>query len=325
LNFTCSRRGFAATLAATLALPGAARAQTWPQRPLSLIVPYPPGGFTDVTARLVAQQLAAPLGQSVIVENKPGANGTVGVAALARALPDGHTLAMVIAGHAANTALYARLPYDPVHDIAAVSLVGISPLLAAVPASSPFTSLPELVAHARSHPGQLSFGSSGIGSAAHLTTELFKSVAQVDMTHIPYRGAAAALADLMGGQIQLLLDAPPALMQAHQGGKVRVIGAASERRLAPWPDIPTFIEQGLAPVVGSTWAGLVTRGGTPGAIVQRIADEVQRLTRRDEVRQRLQAMGMLVVGSTPREFEDFIAAETAKWQRVIQQAHIALD
>jgi tripartite-type tricarboxylate transporter receptor subunit TctC len=208
-----TRRRFNLGLAAALAAPAASFAQDGYTRPIRLIVPYPPGGFTDVTARLVGQKLAEQLGQPVLIDNKPGANGTIGVEALAKAAPDGHTFAVVIAAHAANTSLYARLPYDPARDLAAVSLIGLSPLVAAVNVDAPFRSLPELVAYARKHPGALGFGSSGIGSAAHLTTELLKSVAQIDMVHVPYRGAAAAQTDLMGGQIQLLLDAAQGLIR----------------------------------------------------------------------------------------------------------------
>lgn len=307
-----------------MTLPRAVHAQAWPQRPLTLIVPYPPGDFTDVTARLVAQHLAPLLGQPVVVDNRPGANGTLGVAALARAAPDGCTLAMVIAAHAANPFLYTRLPYDPVRDIAAVSLVGTAPLLAAVPAAAPFADIRELVTHARRHPGRVTFGSSGIGSAAHLTTELLASVAQVELTHVPYRGAAPALADLVAGRIDLLLDAPPALIQAQRMAKLRIIATASEQRLAQWPEVPTITEQGFDSVVGSTWAGIVTRGGTPRAVIDRVAQEVQRLAQRNDFKQRLEALGLLVVGSTPQAFEEFIAAEAAKWRRVIEQAHISL-
>jgi tripartite-type tricarboxylate transporter receptor subunit TctC len=287
-------------------------------------VPYPPGGFTDVTARLVGQKLAEQLGQPVLIDNKPGANGTIGVEALAKAAPDGHTFAVVIAAHAANTSLYARLPYDPARDLAAVSLIGVSPLVAAVNVDAPIRNLAELVAYARKHPGALGFGSSGIGSAAHLTTELLKSVAQIDMVHVPYRGAAAAQTDLMGGQIQLLLDAAQGLIPLGRSGRVRLIGAAADKRLPLLPEVPTFAEQGIA-VSGSTWAGLLAPAGTAPALLRRVADEVARIVKREDVRARLEAMGTLPVGSTPEAFDSFLAAETAKWKGVIQTARISLD
>lgn len=324
MKYPITRRQFSLGLAATLAAPAASLAQDWPTQPIRFIVPYPPGGFTDVTARLVGQKLAELLGQPVLIDNKPGANGTIGVDALAKSAPDGHTFAVVIAAHAANTSLYARLPYDPARDIAAVSLIGLSPLVAAVNAEAPFGSLAELIAHARSHPGQLSFGSSGIGSAAHLTTELLKSVARIDMVHVPYRGAAAAQADLMGGQIHLLLDAAQGLIPLGRSNRVRLIGTASEKRLPLLPEVPTFMEQGL-PVSGSTWAGILAPAGTPPAALRRVSEAVARIVRYEDVRARLEAMGTLPVGSTPEAFDSFIGAETAKWKGVIQAARIALD
>lgn len=310
--------------AAAIAAPAYAQA-AWPSRPIRVIVPYPPGGFTDVTARLVAQKLQERLGQTVTVENKPGANSIIGVDAVAKAAPDGHTFGVVIAAYAANTTLYPKLPYDPRKDLAAVSLIGLSPLVAAVNNDAPFKTAKELVEYARANPGRVSFGSSGNGSAAHLSTEYLKALTQTYMVHIPYRGAAAALTDLMGGQIELFLDAAQGLINPGKSGKVRLIGVASEQRLPVLPELPTFIEQGLAGYTGSTWAGLLAPSGTPKEIVKRVADEVARIVRQDDVRARLDAMGTVPVGGTPEAFEAFIAAETAKWGRVIQRAGVKPD
>ncbi len=299
--------------------------QSWPAKPVRIIVPYPPGGFTDVTARLVAQKLQERLGQSVVIDNKPGANGIIGVDALAKSAPDGHSFAVVIAAYAANTTLYPKLPYDPRKDIAAVSLIGVSPLVAAVNNETPFKSVPELIAYARKNPGKLSFGSSGNGSAAHLSTELLKVQTNSFMVHIPYRGAAAALTDLMGGQIQLFLDAASGLINPGKTGKVRLIGVASEKRLPVLPDVPTFIEQGVVGFSGSTWAGLLAPAGTPAAIIKRVADEVAAIVRLDDLKARLDAMGTIPVGSTPAEFDAFIASETAKWGKVIHDAKVTLE
>lgn len=299
--------------------------QSWPAKPVRIIVPYPPGGFTDVTARLVAQKLQERLGQSVVIDNKPGANGIIGVDALAKSAPDGHSFAVVIAAYAANTTLYPKLPYDPRKDIAAVSLIGVSPLVAAVNNETPFKSVPELIAYARKNPGKLSFGSSGNGSAAHLSTELLKVLTNSFMVHIPYRGAAAALTDLMGGQIQLFLDAASGLINPGKTGKVRLIGVASEKRLPVLPDVPTFIEQGVVGFSGSTWAGLLAPAGTPAAIIKRVADEVAAIVRLDDLKARLDAMGTIPVGSTPAEFDAFIASETAKWGKVIRDAKVTLE
>ena len=324
---TIDRRHFSAGLlagaGATLGLP--ALAQSWPSKPIRMVVPYTPGGFTDVTARLVSQKLQERLGQTVTIDNKPGANSIVGVDQIAKAPPDGHTFGVVIAAYAANTSLYPKLPYDPKSDLAAVSLIGVSPLIAAVNNDAPFKTARELVEYARRNPGKVSFGSSGNGSAAHLTTELFKAQTGTYMVHIPYRGAAPALTDLMGGQIQLFFDAASGLINPGKSGRVRLIGVSSDRRLPAAPDVPTFVEQGFPEFLGSTWAGILAPAGTPREIVRRVADEVARIVRTDEVRGRLEAMGTIPAGGTPEEFDAFVTAETAKWGRVIRNAKVTAE
>ncbi|RYY92231.1 MAG: tripartite tricarboxylate transporter substrate binding protein, partial [Comamonadaceae bacterium] len=265
-----SRRAFnlsAAAAAASVAAPAFAQG-AWPNKPVRIVVPYTPGGFTDQMARLVQGGLQQRLGQSVVIDNKPGANSLIGVDAVAKAPPDGSTFGVVIAAYAANTTLYPKLPYDPRKDLVGVSLMGVSPLLAAVNNDAPFKTAKELIDYARANPGKISFGSSGNGSAAHLTTELWKSLTKTFMIHIPYRGAVPALTDLMGGQIQLFFDAPTGLIAQGKAGKVRLIGVASDRRLPAVPDVPTFIEQGFAGFTGSTWAGMLAPAGTPREIVQ---------------------------------------------------------
>lgn len=302
-----------------------AHAQSWPARPIRIVVPYPPGGFTDVTARLIAQKLQERLGQTVTVDNRPGANGIIGTDVVAKAAPDGYTFGVVIAAYAANTTLYAKLPYDPQKDLAPVSLIGLSPLVAAVNQNAPFKTAKELVEHARRNPGKLSFASSGNGSAAHLTTELLKARTGAYMVHIPYRGAAAALTDLMGGQVELFFDAASGLLAPGKAGKVRLIGVASDKRLPAAPDVPTFIEQGITGFTGSTWAGMLAPAGTPRDVVKRVADEIGQIVRQDDVRARLEGMGTVPVGNSPEEFERFIADETRKWGDVIRRAKVTLD
>lgn len=319
-----TRRSFATALGAAAAAPSLAQG-AWPARPLRFIVPYTPGGFTDVTARLIAAKLQERLGQTVTIENKPGSNSIVGVDAVAKAAPDGHTFGVVIAAFSANTTLYPKLPYDPKKDLAAVSLIGQSPLVAAVNNNAPFKTVPELIAFATARPGKISFGSSGGGSAAHLTTEYLKAVTKTYMVHIPYRGAAPALTDLMGGQIDLFLDAASGLIAPGKAGKVRLIGVASDKRLPALPDVPTFIEQGVAGFTGSTWAGILAPAATPRDIVKRVADEVAAIVKLNDVRQRLEAMGTVPVGSTPEAFAAFIEAETTKWGRVIREAKVTPD
>ena len=322
-----SRRRFTVALAAGASAVGAplVAQQVWPNKPIRIIVPYTPGGFTDQMARLVQVGLQNRLQQTVTVDNKPGANSIIGVDMLAKAPADGSTFAVVIAAFAANTTLYPKLPYDPRKDLAGVSLMGVSPLLAAVNNDAPFKTARQLIDYARANPGKVSFGSSGNGSAAHLTSELLKSLTQTYMVHIPYRGAIPALTDLMGGQIQLFFDAATGLINQGKAGKVRLIGVSSDRRLPAVPDVPTFIEQGFAGFTGSTWAGMLAPAATPRDIIKRMSEEVGRIIRSDETRARLDAMGTFAAGGTPEEFDAFIAAETAKWARVIKDAGVKAD
>ena len=319
-----NRRQFTVATAAGLAAPAFAQS-SWPAKPVRIVVPYTPGGFTDQMARLVQAGLTQRLGQPVVIDNKPGANSLIGVDAVAKAAPDGQTFGVVIAAYAANTTLYPKLPYDPAKDLLGVSLLGVSPLVAAVNNDAPFKTAKEVIAHAKANPGKVSFGSSGNGSAAHLTTELWKALTGTYMIHIPYRGAAPALADLMGGQIQLFFDAATGFINQGKAGKVRLIGVAGDRRLPVLPDVPTFIEQGFAGFTGSTWAGVLAPAGTPREIVQRLSSELAAIIRAPETRARLDAMGVVPSGSTPQEFDAFIASETAKWGKVIRAAGVKAE
>jgi tripartite-type tricarboxylate transporter receptor subunit TctC len=324
-SFTRRRFSLAVTAAAsTVCVPLLAQS-TWPNKPIRIIVPYTPGGFTDQMARIVQVGLQNRLQQTVTVDNKPGANSIIGVDMLAKAPADGSTFAVVIAAYAANTTLYPKLPYDPRKDLTGVSLLGISPLLAAINNDAPFKNAKELIAYARANPGKVSFGSSGNGSAAHLTSELLKSLTQTYMVHIPYRGAVPALTDLMGGQIQLFFDAATGLISQGKAGRVRLIGVSSDRRLPAVPDVPTFIEQGFAGFTGSTWAGMLAPSATPKDIVKRMSDEVGRIIKSDETRARLDAMGTFAAGGSPEEFDAFIASETVKWAKVIKDAGVKAD
>jgi len=322
-----ARRRFTFALAsgaAAVALPAVGQ-PAWPNKPVRMIVPYTPGGFTDQMARLVQQGLSQRLGQSIVIDNKPGANSLIGVDLLAKSPPDGYTFGVVIAAYAANTTLYPKLPYDPKKDLVGVSLMGISPLLAGINNDAPFKTAKALIDYARANPGKVSFGSSGNGSAAHLTTELWKSLTKTYMIHIPYRGAVPALTDLMGGQIQLFFDAPTGLIAQGKAGKIGLIGVASDRRLPAVPDVPTFIEQGFAGFTGSTWAGMLAPAGTPPEIVKRMSDEVARIVKSDEMKARLDGMGTFPSGSTPAEFDAFITVETAKWGQVIKTAGVKAE
>ncbi len=324
-KFTRRRFSLAVTAAASAVCSPLLAQNAWPNKPIRIIVPYTPGGFTDQMARIVQGGLQNRLQQSVVIDNKPGANSIIGVDMLAKAPADGSTFAVVIAAYAANTTLYPKLPYDPRKDLTGVSLLGISPLLAAINNDAPFKNAKELIAYAKANPGKVSFGSSGNGSAAHLTSELLKSLTQTYMVHIPYRGAVPALTDLMGGQIQLFFDAATGLITQGKAGKVRLIGVSSDRRLPAVPDVPTFIEQGFAGFTGSTWAGMLAPSATPKDIVKRMSDEVGRIIKSDETRARLDAMGTFAAGGSPEEFDGFIASETSKWAKVIKDAGVKAD
>lgn len=322
-----SRRRFALGVvagASQIALPSLAQSG-WPTKPIRIIVPYTPGGFTDQMARLVQPGLQERLGQTVVIDNKPGANSIIGVDALAKSAPDGYTFGVVIAAYAANTTLYPKLPYDPRKNLTGVAPMSSAPLLAAVPNSAPFNNVAGLLAYARAHPGKISFGSSGTGSAAHLTSELLKAVTQTYMVHIPYRGAAPALSDLLGGQIDLLFDGGSALVNAAKAGQLRLIGVTSDKRLPLLPQLPTFIEQGVPGFVSSSWSAMLAPAGTPPEIVHRMSSELTQVLRSAESRTRLDAMVVFATGGTPQECDAFLAAETVKWGKVIRQAGVKLD
>lgn len=307
-----------------LAAPFVRARSAWPDKPVRMIVPYTPGGFTDVVARLVSQQLSTRLGQQVIVENKPGGGSLIGVDALAKSAPDGYTFGMVIAAYAANMTLYPNRPYAE-KDLQPVSLVGVSPLVGAVNKDLPYKNARQAIAFARANPGKISYGSSGNGSAVHLSTELLKMLTRTDMVHVPYRGSAPALADLIGGHIQLFMDAASGLIQPIVSGKVQAIGVASDRRLPALPDVPTFIEQGIEGFTGSTWAGVLAPAGVPAPLIKRVSDEIAQIVKMPDTIARFDAMGVFASGSSPEEFGRFLGQEIRKWGDVIRTARIAPD
>lgn len=323
INRRSFNRFLAAGGAAALAAPYV-RAQAWPNKPIRFIVPYTPGGFTDNMARIVAQQLSPRLGQQVVIENKPGGNSLIGVEALARSAPDGYTFGVVIAAYAANMTLYPKRGYEE-KDLQPVSLIGVSPLVGAVNKDLPYKDAKQLIEYARANPGKVTYGSSGNGSAVHLSTEYLKMLTRTYMLHIPYRGSAPALADLIGGHINLFLDAASGLIQPIRTGKVQPIGVASEKRLPALPDVPTFIEQGITGFTGSTWAGILAPAGTPPDIVRRVSSEVAQIVKLPETNRTLENMGVIPAGSSPEEFASFIHAEIRKWGDVIRTAKITPD
>lgn len=304
---------------------GAADAQ-YPARPIKWIVPYTPAGLTDSVTRLVTQKLEASLGQPVVIENKPGANSIVGVETVARSAPDGYTVLTVIAAHAANATLYAgRLPFDPVKSFVPVSVVAAAPLILTVNNDFPAKDMKELIAYAKAHPGKISFGSSGVGSAAHLTTELLKQTADIDMVHIAYKGTAPALTALLAGDIQVLVDVPLSMLAQTRAGKVRALGIFSAKRIVGAPEVPTIAQAGGPAIEGSTWVMFLAPAGTPREVVNRLSRETARIVASPEIRARFDQLGVEPFGGTPEEASRFLVEEIAKWAKVITAANVKLE
>ena len=304
----------------------AALAQAYPTRPIKIVVPYTPGGITDTVTRMVGEQLSPALGQPVVIENKPGANSIIGADQVAKSPPDGYTLGMVIGAHAANATLYAgRIPFDPVADFAPVSLVGTTPLVMAMTAKLPIKTYAEFIEYAKANPGKVNFGSSGVGAAAHLTSENLKRRAGIEMVHVPYRGTGPALTDLMAGNIQVLLDTLSSLKPQIDAGSIRGIALSDTKRSAYAPEIPTFIESGLPDFVSGTWTLLVAPANTPAPIVDRLATEVAKIVKSPAFKAKMDNLGIEPVGNSPAEATEFLKSEVAKWGAVIRDANVKLD
>ena len=315
-----------AAVVAAFAWTAGAIAQIYPTKPIRWIVPYPPGGITDSVTRIVTQRVQEQTGWKIVVENKPGANSILGADLAAKAAPDGYTILTVIAAHAANVTLYAgKLPYDPVKSFAPVSLAGIAPLIMTANNDFPPKDVKELIAYAKANPGKISFGSSGVGAAAHLTTELFKQTAGIDMVHIPYKGTAPALADEMGGNIQILVDTPSSLMPQVRGGKIKALAMFSAKRLASAPEVPTMAEAGGPPLESSTWVMFLAPAGTPRDIVNRMSAEVAKAIAAKDINGRFESLGIIPVGNNPEQAARFLADEITKWSKVITTAGVKAE
>ena len=310
------------TLIPVLAAAGAAHAQTYPSGPLRVVSPYPPGGGTDILARTIGQKLNERLGQPVIIENRAGANGTVGAAFVAKAPPDGHTMLIVPAGYAANPALYKNLPYDQARELAPVSHLASGPLVLVVHPSLPVRSVKDLVALAKARPGQLNVGSAGNGSLPHLCAELFNMVAGLKIVHIPYKGSGAAVVDVMSGQVPIYFMNVLQSLPLIKSGKLRALGVTSPQRSPIAPDLPAIAEAGLAEFDMTNWYGLLVPSATPREVINKLQQEVARVLNLVELKERLANEGMTTVGSTPEQFIEFLARETAKYNRIIKAAGI---
>jgi tripartite-type tricarboxylate transporter receptor subunit TctC len=296
----------------------------YPNRPIRLIVTVPPGGAADFIARLVGGKISESLGQPVLVENRGGAGGTIAADAVAKAAPDGYTLLQnSITTHGVGPHLYTKLPYDPVKDFAPVSGLALLPLIMAVNADLPFKNVQELISHSKSN--ALNFASSGNGGAPHMAAELFKSVTGAPLTHVPYKGSGPAVADLVGGRVQIMFDAAPSLIAHIRSGRLRVLGAASVERNRLLPEVPTFGELGYPKVVVSLWYGLLAPAGTPKPVVEKLNREAARALTSTDVRDKLQAQGAEPMPGTPEAFAAFMQEEMAKWAPVVKQAGVKLD
>jgi tripartite-type tricarboxylate transporter receptor subunit TctC len=317
----------------------AASAQDYPVKPIRFIVGFAPGGVTDIIARALGQKLYERLGQQVVVDNRAGAagligaelvatggSGTIAAVMIAKAPPDGYTLLMSsISTMATNVSAVAKLPYDPVRDFAPITLVLVTPYLATVNATLPVANLRDFIALAKTKPGQLNFGSSGTGGGAHLAVELFKVMAGIELTHIPYKGSALALTDLLGGQIQLTFSQPPIVLPHIKSGKLKGLAISSARRLSALPEFPTMAESGVAGYEATSWQGLVAPAATPRPIIVKLNSEIRRALQLPEIGARLAAEGSEAGATTPDEFGAYIRREIVKWSKVVKESGIRIE
>jgi tripartite-type tricarboxylate transporter receptor subunit TctC len=313
-------------LAALLFVPLTALSQSYPTKPIRWIVPYTGGGITDVVTRVVAQKMQGALGQPIVVDNRPGANSILGSDLAAKAAPDGYTMVTVIAGYAANVTLYqGKLPFDPRKDLVPVSLAGIAPLILTANTNLPAKDARELIAYAKANPGKLNFGSSGIGAAAHLTTELFKQTVGIDMVHVPFKGTAPALTALMANDIQILVDVPSTLMPHVRGGKIKALAMFSKERIQGAAEVPTMAQAGGPALESSTWVLFMAPGGTPKPIIDRLAAETAKAINESDIKERFNQIGIVPVGNSPAQAAKFLEEEIAKWAKVITTAGVKAE
>jgi len=317
--------GFAWALAASFAATAVSAAESFPSRPIRLIVPFTPGGGTDIVARLLAKNMGATLGQSIVVENRPGANGVIGADQLAKAAPDGYTVMLTIASHAAAPALYKKLPYDTLKDFSSISLVASYPYVVVVPRDFPARSFKDFVDYAHKHPGKLAYASSGTGSGPHLGMELLKQSAGLDLLHVPYKGASAANTDLVSGQVQTMLNNFLAASALLKSGQLRALAVTSKERSAAMPDLPTVAESGYPGFEVVGWYALFGPRDMPADVQARLADAAAKAARDPAFIARLKEDGAIPVGSSPEELQKFFAAEVEKWGTVARKANITVS
>lgn len=306
--------------------PTSAAAQAYPAKSIRFIVPFPPGGGNDTIARLIGQKLTAATGQQVLVDNRPGAGGAIGAEAAAKSPADGYTMFLAgVATHGINPNLRRKIPYDPLRDFDAVSLIASAPLLVVVHPSLPIKSVKQLVALAKARPGQINYASNGAGGSSHLAVELFDMMSGTKMTHIPYKGLAPALTDLLSGEVQVMFSSAVAMLPQVKAGKLRAIAMTGARRSPAIPDIPTVAEAGVPGYETGSWYGIVVPAGTPRAAIDRLSKEIIAIVRAPEITSRLNDEAVIPVGSTPAEFSTHIRNELTRWAKTIKQAGLTLE
>jgi tripartite-type tricarboxylate transporter receptor subunit TctC len=312
--------------AAAALLPLAAAAQSYPSKPVRLIVPFAPGGATDVIARLAGQKLTDALGQQFVIDNRPGVNGNIGTEMAVKAAPDGYTLVMSYDGTLAiNPSVYRKMPFDPQKDLVPVASVAQLPLLMVVNSDFAPKNVAEFVAYAKANPGKVNFSGAGYGSAGHLAAELFRARAGIDIVHVNYKGGGQAVQDLLGGQIQMLMTGLTTVEGHVKGGKLRALAFTSGKRMPGAPEVPTFAESGYPGLVSYTWYGILAPVGTPPDIVKKLNAEINRILQAPDVRERLTALGTEPTGGTPEKFAETIKSDTARWAKVVGDAGIHID
>lgn len=319
-------RRIALALVAALMIPLIAHAQAWPTRqPIKFIVVYPPGGASDVTARIIGAKLTESLGQSVVIENKPGANGIIALDYVAKSAPDGYTILMANLGpNAINPVVYSKLPYDAIKDFAAITLTTIVPQIIVVTPSLPVKSAQDLIAYSKANPGKVTFASAGNGASNHLSGEMFNAMASIKMVHVPYKGDTPSMVDVMSGTVNVALPTAVAVMPHIKSGRLRGIAVTSSKRLPSLPDMPTVAET-LAGFEAVSWGGVMAPAGTPPEIIARLNAEINRILKMPDVAEKLQALGAEIVGSTAEEFSAYVKSEINKWGKVARDNNIKLD
>jgi tripartite-type tricarboxylate transporter receptor subunit TctC len=305
---------------------GPAEAQQYPTKPIRLVVPFTPGGTTDILARTVAQKLTESWGQQVVIDNRPGAGGNIGTEIVAKAPPDGYTLLMgTISTHAINASLYKKLAFDPVRDFAPITRVGTLPNILVVHPSLPVKSVKDLIALAKSQPGGLNFASSGSGTSLHLSGELFKMMAGIDMVHIPYKGSTPALTDLLGGQVKVMFDNMPSALPHVKSGKLRALAVTTAKRSPALPDLPTVAESGLAGFDVSSWFAMFAPANTPKDVITKLNGEIVKILNSGEVKEKLAQLGVDAAPTSPEDLAAFAKAETEKWGKVVKATGATAD